>query len=250
MPVKWRINNQGIRSDREVSLKHSKFRIATFGDSETFGWSVALGDTFQRRMEAIDGGVEVINFGTPGYNILNVVHHMEEKLPSLGADLVFYMFHKNDLDPPLTFSRGLAVSYLYLLYGMSKDRIKHAIWPEDQGGSMAPERLDTLVRHVNSMIALAEGIDAPLLIGLMDSRYMDALPTRVRRDCEPGADGSPCALPVGIFWVGAMDIDRIRNKRQRIDGHMPPVAHQEIADLLCWIVSGAREKSCTPPGWR
>lgn len=249
-PADWRINAAGIRSDRQMPPVSGKFRIATFGDSETFGWSVRIAETFQRRMEKIDARVEVINFGTPGYNIENVADLMQARLPGLRADMVIYLFHKNDLDPPLTFSAGLGRSRLYLLWRKSRERIMGHFRPEAKEGSMSADRLALLARHIERMTALARRENAPLLIGLMDARYRDALPGEVRRSCYPRRGVPPCARRGEPFWAGSLDIDRIRNKRDRVDGHIPAAGHREIAELLCRVIAGGNEGSCVPPGWR
>ncbi|MDH3771169.1 MAG: hypothetical protein OET79_09330, partial [Nitrospirota bacterium] len=43
--ILWQVNSQGLRDDRTIAPRGDRFRIATAGDSEAFGWSVALEET-------------------------------------------------------------------------------------------------------------------------------------------------------------------------------------------------------------
>ncbi len=76
-PVTWEINQQNLRSDHIENKTSNKFRILTYGDSETYGWSVDIQNSWQRVMEQIDPNVEVLNVGVPGYNAENVSDHMQ-----------------------------------------------------------------------------------------------------------------------------------------------------------------------------
>jgi len=61
-------NSKGIRASREYDLKPpaDKLRIAAFGDSFTHGDGVPMGATYEEKLEALDPGLEVMNFGIPG----------------------------------------------------------------------------------------------------------------------------------------------------------------------------------------
>jgi len=62
-------NSIRIRHDREFSPQPpaDKIRISTFGDSFTAGIGVANSETWQERMMAENGDLEVLNFGVGGY---------------------------------------------------------------------------------------------------------------------------------------------------------------------------------------
>jgi hypothetical protein len=64
----YRSNSKGLRATREYDLQPpaDKVRIAAFGDSFTHGDGVATGGTFEEQLEALDPGLEVMNFGIPG----------------------------------------------------------------------------------------------------------------------------------------------------------------------------------------
>ena len=66
-----RSNSQGLRATREYSLEPppGKVRVAAFGDSFTHASNVPAGFTWEERLEEIDPGLEVMNFGIPGADI-------------------------------------------------------------------------------------------------------------------------------------------------------------------------------------
>ena len=214
-PVTWAINSDGIRAEESDGRQTGAFRIATFGDSETFGWSVAIGDTFQKRMEESDQQVEVINFGVPGYNIENVADEMAARLSSEKADMVVYLFHKNDLDGRITFSRLLSQSYFYLLLRKSQARLFRILRRDKKGSSLSPERIGRLTQGVNRMLDLARRENLPFLIGLFDERYREHLPAETRHGCEPQADRYPCQFRTGAFSAGSLDLARNLGKAAR-----------------------------------
>ena len=111
-PVIWATNGQRIRHDSDYPVTPAGRRIATFGDSETFGWSVSLEDTFQEHIERLDPEVEVINFGVPGYNTTNILYAMREQLPRYRPHVITYLFNKNDFDPPVYVSDTAFSSHL------------------------------------------------------------------------------------------------------------------------------------------
>jgi lysophospholipase L1-like esterase len=246
-PVLWQVNAQGLRSDKPLPPKTGKFRVVTFGDSETFGWSVSLEDTFQRRMEQIDSSVEVINLGTPGYNAENIADYIEKALPGLKADFVFYLFHKNDLEGALKFSPTFASSQLYLLYKKSKERIFRGLFPQITGSRDSPERVKIFQGQADRMIEIVKRENVPLLFGMLKWRFVKTLQPLAQTDCDPSTKPQPCVVSRQAgFWSGAIDIEKVRRKVPRIDGHMPPPAHQDLAELLCRVISGDRKNSCVP----
>ena len=85
-------NRLGLR-DREVDrLRAPGFRIVAIGDSFTFGWGVALEDSWPKLLEAhlrADGfSAEVLNAGRGGYGPADYVRVAEQVIPRLEPDLV------------------------------------------------------------------------------------------------------------------------------------------------------------------
>ena len=62
---------QGLRGNREFSVRPASgiLRIATFGDSFTHCDQVGNDATWQAQMQRLDPGLEVLNFGVPGYGL-------------------------------------------------------------------------------------------------------------------------------------------------------------------------------------
>jgi hypothetical protein len=66
----YRINDAGIRSDREFSIQpNSLLRIAAFGDSFTYGAGVNNEDTWEEQLSRSRPGIEVLNFGVGAYGL-------------------------------------------------------------------------------------------------------------------------------------------------------------------------------------
>jgi hypothetical protein len=64
----YKANSKGLRATREYTLEPPPgiVRVAAFGDSFTHASGVATGHTWEERLEALDRGLEVMNFGIPG----------------------------------------------------------------------------------------------------------------------------------------------------------------------------------------
>lgn len=125
-----RINGFGFRGPevREQPMP-GVVRVAVIGDSETFGAALAEESTLpgclQRALAAADParGYEVLNLGVPGYNTLQELRLVQEKLPRLHPHVVvlYYVLNDAELTPrtvllhrgPLRSSHlGLLVSYV------------------------------------------------------------------------------------------------------------------------------------------
>ena len=120
----YRVNADGFR-DRDVA--HEKppatFRIALLGDSVSFGYGVALEDTFAKQLETklagasrasdrSDRSYEVLNLGVSGYNPYTEAALLEDVGLAYAPDLVLAQFCMNDLNDPsihFDFSTALAL---------------------------------------------------------------------------------------------------------------------------------------------
>jgi hypothetical protein len=67
-PRQYKANSQGLRATRDYTPMPPPgiVRIAAFGDSFTHASGVPEGFSWQERLEALDRGLEVMNFGIPG----------------------------------------------------------------------------------------------------------------------------------------------------------------------------------------
>lgn len=101
------INSLGMR-DRERTLKKAPgtYRIVGLGDSHTFGWGVEQEETYLARLEDLLEGkypgraIEVLNHGVPGYNTVQEVASLAERIDDLAPDLVIINYVNNDMDLP------------------------------------------------------------------------------------------------------------------------------------------------------
>src|SRR5262249_19686757 len=149
-----------------------RFRIATYGDSETFGWSVALEETFQRRMEAIDPRVEVLNFGVPGYAVINIRGQLERTVAEFQPDLVLYLVNKNDFNEPPQLTRLSESSVLmhihFLWHFTVGKKIRLAIRDEADHLEMFADEIDRMTRDL-------EARDTPFLLAFLKWRNRDVV---------------------------------------------------------------------------
>ncbi len=248
-PIVWQVNAQGIRSDRPVPPKSDRFRIATFGDSEAFGWSMPLALTFQKRMERIDDSVEVINFGTPGYNAENVADNMQEVLANLEADFVIYIAHKNDRNPPLTYSPILSKSYLLIGARFAYYRLNRLFFRKPEKQRYSPESFKYFAAQVDRMIDISRGQNLPLLVSYLSTRIPMAFPQLKEFDFQTLKEGE-MELDKPGFRIGTLNLEHGWKKFPRVDFHMGREGHQETAEKFCALISGRLKNSCVPPFWK
>lgn len=222
--VVWETNVQRIRDDKTFSESSQHRRIATYGDSETFGWSVSQEATFQKTLERMADGVEVINFGVPGYNTTNIVHAMAESLPEYKPDLVVYLFNKNDFDLPVYISDTEFNSHLI-------GRIRF-VWQitaakdERKRIRKSKERTQVVLRDLARMLELAQSNGAQMMIGF--TRWEDWL--RLRSELVAG---NPLLAAIDAGTLHLVNAEPAIAGIPRLDDHLAPTAHQRLAALLC-----------------
>jgi hypothetical protein len=87
-----RINNLGFRDYEYPIHKKNKYRILVLGSSFTFGWGVALPDTWvkqlERKLQQKNPQVEVLNLGRIGSSPQAYWQIAEKAIPALQPDLV------------------------------------------------------------------------------------------------------------------------------------------------------------------
>lgn len=106
------INSHGLRDNCERSTvrQANQLRIACIGDSVAFGFGADNAHTFAVWLERLlaprvaEKKVEALNFGVPGYNILQVARQLETKVCAFQPDVVLYLYSLNDVQ---TFSEEL-----------------------------------------------------------------------------------------------------------------------------------------------
>ena len=107
-PVTWQTNSLGERAGASILRTKSnrpQIKVATYGDSEIFGWGLKLEETFQKRMEQMEPNMTVNNFGVPGYNVCQVAEHAVKTKLSEHPDYLLYVINPNDFDVSLVFNQ-------------------------------------------------------------------------------------------------------------------------------------------------
>lgn len=243
--ILWQVNSQGLRDDRTIAPRSDRFRIATAGDSEAFGWSVALEETVQRRMEAIDDRVEVLNLAIPGYNVADSNEHLEQNLASFDPDLVIFLATKNDFDPSLEvgtiYSKARILMWLRLLYQMSQTSERKAL-------RRSPERKRFFANELDRMIRHCERLGVPLIIGFTKWKNREDLQDHLSPDSwlatHPDGQGDDG------FSVRLVNVDGQIYDIPDVDNHLSATAYGVMSELFCRVISGSEQGDrCIPPGW-
>lgn len=214
--VTWESNADGFRADRSATATPAPgdYRIATFGDSAAFGWSVNLAATFEEQMERRVPGLEVLNFGVPGYNAANVAEHVKRNLPRFDADLALYVVHPNDLDDPISYDGGAMDSELY------RRMVYLARWTPAVTERAQPVRVAGFLDAVHDIVTTCRERGVPLVLVFLAESVRDlvAADARFAQEQNPG--------------LRCVDASRVYANAGKIDHHMDAAAHQALAEFL------------------
>ena len=100
-------NSLGMRApERPFEKPAGVFRIVGIGDSLMFGWGVAQDEAYPSQLERTleerfpDRRFEVWNLAVPGYNAVQEVESLAEKIDRLDPDLIIAGWVGNDIDLP------------------------------------------------------------------------------------------------------------------------------------------------------
>ncbi len=94
-----RVNDRGCRDDATVA--DPGLRILALGDSITFGASIDQDESWEARLDvALGDGVDVINCGVSGYNLLQAQARYDVALSDLAPDVILLNLFSDDLLPP------------------------------------------------------------------------------------------------------------------------------------------------------
>jgi len=247
----WQTNAQGLRDDREVGPPTERFRVATYGDSETFGWSVALEDTFQREMEAIDPRIEVLNFGVPGYNVTNIRDHLERTAPRFRPDFVIYLVNKNDFNEPVGFTPA---SYSHVLLHL------RFLWHFTIGKEFrhskrrSAGRREVFAGEVDRMTRFLETRDTPFVLGFLKWKNHESvseyIPSAHAAAARQGGDAPGSgANSQRRFLRELVDVKAIVRGEPKQDGHLAQSAHRKLAAFFCRVIARGNNGACVPSGW-
>jgi hypothetical protein len=245
-PVTWLINDQGIRAHHSIPPNSEKFRVATYGDSEAYGWSVDFDDTFQRQMEMIDPKVEVINFGVPGYNVTNIADTIELTALSYHPDLIIYLINKNDFDNPLEAGEVVANSSLLRLI-----KFAYYVWidkPREKKLRNSPARIERFVREIDRITRFCDRNHIPLVLAFLKWPNRQAMLEHIaaKHGSTPdlGSRRQAWDLPRHL------NVHQLITNDDKMDSHFTKDSYRKIARFLCATIGGGQKSSCVPPGWR
>jgi len=222
-PVIWEITAQGIRDSKlvEYEPKKKKHRIAIYGDSETFGWSVDLEDTFEKQMEKMDNGLEVINFGVPGYNISQIAEHIEKTAGRYNADLVIYVIHPNDFDPPISIYKANIhsefVKRIIVLYNIVKRK-------RAEKKRRSPIVVNKFVAELVRIIRFCEKNNISFTLAFLD--WNDSFVLKRNQEL------SSYFLYPYQYREKIFDFSYVFGNYRKMDSHLTKEGHKKLAGLL------------------
>jgi len=95
-----RTNSLGFRNEAEtaVNVPEGRVRIICSGDSFTYGQGVANDDTWCHRLTELDGRIETVNMGQPGYGVDQMFLWYSRDGVPLGHSIHIFGFVNGDLD--------------------------------------------------------------------------------------------------------------------------------------------------------
>jgi hypothetical protein len=244
--VVWQVNGQGLRDDRTIGPHSDRFRVTTYGDSQAFGWSVTLDETFQRRMQAIDGRVEVLNLGVPGYNIADSNEHLARTLKAFDPDLAIFLSPPTDLDESLEigtlWGKARILMWIRLL---DQELFKKA---ERKALRRSPERIQFFADQVDRMIRFCEHQGVPLIIGFLRAKTHQDLLDHLRP--ESWLATHPDGVGSDGFKLELMNLDASIRNIPDVDNHLSAPAYAVVAERFCRQISASEQGDrCVPTGW-
>lgn len=110
--VPYRTNAVGFRDiERSTQKKNGIVRIVVLGDSQAEGWGVRSEDMWQTRLSERLPGVEVVNLGVRGYDVLQELKQFLEVGRQYDPDIVVQILNANDYGGSGSTIMGQALRY-------------------------------------------------------------------------------------------------------------------------------------------
>jgi lysophospholipase L1-like esterase len=212
------INSLGLRGP-EPGRQAGRMRLATFGDSITFGYGVSDEETYAHRLGALldERGVDTINAGVTGFTSHQVLALVRRLVPQLDLDVATICIGWNDgTRRPLDdrqFSRRLQSSmavdetleHLYLYRAMKGLYLKSARWEEASSQDKPRVALDQYRENLAEIVRVCRASRVePVFIALPrrrlagearpDAPYARALGEVSRELRVPLLDAGPLGL--------------------------------------------------------
>lgn len=108
------INRYGVRADNDSIYPSAE--VALFGDSVPFGIALSQEETPPAALQRLAGdSLHILNFGTPGYGLEELLPHLKSKFDIYKPQLVYYFLNINDFSRRNTIYEG-GDNGLYRIY--------------------------------------------------------------------------------------------------------------------------------------
>lgn len=113
------ISSQGLRDKFYNLQKNSNSkRIVFLGDSFVFGLGTDYKNTIPKRLEILlnrksSCEYEVINCGVFGYNLIQEIEFLKERVLKFNPDIIIFLITGNDADKEITFSKNKLANLIF-----------------------------------------------------------------------------------------------------------------------------------------
>lgn len=213
------INSLGLRGDEvTVPKPRGRRRVATFGDSITFGYGVGDEDTYAARLgQALGGRIEVVNCGVTGYTSHQVLRLLRRVGPVLTPDVATFCIGWNDASRRPVDDRTYAASlrlafdvegffdHLYLYRGIKNLYVRSQTreWSAPPRGPRVPlaqyrENLEAIVKECRARGIQAVFVDLPRRRKAGEAPFESGYSTELREVAN--------ALSVPVFDPGDLGL--------------------------------------------
>lgn len=247
--VDFRINAQGMRSDRDAAIAKppNTCRIELFGDSFFMGYELNIEDTFARRIEQLiqarGVNVEVLNLAVSGFSTAEMLRTYEKFGAQFEPDLVLFSWHSSD------FAENGA-SNLYRIAGqtLEEDRATYLPSVQLQDRLMGYSLYRWLVNN-SHLYSFARETASRLFKGLVAT---------YQRLLRPALDQPAAAAPKGSDSIGflttpyntALSAALLEQARAEIAAHQAGFALVEIPFRLTNQILRSSANLLPPELWR
>lgn len=100
--IEFAINAFGFRDKKYRRRKVNDTRIIFLGDSVTYGWGVALEETYHKQIEKLLNNrgydVDVMGMGIPGYNTIQEYYLLKDAVLDFKPDMLILQISPNDFE--------------------------------------------------------------------------------------------------------------------------------------------------------
>jgi lysophospholipase L1-like esterase len=255
------INAAGYRGPMPAAAKPF-LRVAVMGDSVAFGASTAFPELLAERL-----GAEVLNFGVPGYSVVQGLRQFDAEVARLRPDVVVIAYGWNDhwlakngltdearrtrITPVLRLGQALLKLRIGQALRFAVD--KHAHRPRPGPGSPARVPIDAFTSHVATLIERARQAGAkPVVVALPSALALGEFPEYLidmeftrsaedaieahRRYAEAARKTAAAAGVVFVDLQPAFEGDPALFRKDKI--HLTDTGNVKVVDVLSPVIAG------------